>query len=107
MAELIKRHATSDSHRSLASSFAVEDESRDWPILAPTQVESIATLHTVRKGKKRHHVLLASGGVLVSPETTLVSTAVEYPSLDAKQSIDGGRPVAIDRWWWDVDAAKR
>ncbi|MEO1528382.1 MAG: DUF1598 domain-containing protein [Planctomycetota bacterium] len=105
VAELIKRFAKTDAHTNLAASFSAEDDTRDWAIIAPTQVESIATLHTVRKGKKRHHVLLASGGVLVDPGMTLVSAPADYPSLDEKQTLEFGKPVALDRWWWDTTRA--
>ena len=105
VAELVQRFAANETHRNLAGSFSAEDESRDWPILAPTQVESIATLHTVRKAKKRHHVLLASGGVSVDPEMTLVSTPAKYPTLEKMRSMDSGRPVVLERWWWDMNKA--
>ena len=107
VAELVKRFAVTESHKQLAESFAIEDESRDWPILLPKQVESIATLHTVRKGKKRHHVLLASGGVSVDPGLTLVSAPAIYPSLDEKESLEETRPLVVDRWWWDVEVDAR
>ncbi|MEL6109698.1 MAG: DUF1598 domain-containing protein, partial [Planctomycetota bacterium] len=100
VAELIKRYSTTDSHRSLASSFAVEDESRDWPIVAPTQVESIATLHTVRKGKKRHHVLLTSDPVRRGGHHR--STA-SPPATDSRpRSIPRLSPVRRVRLRWRV-----
>lgn len=100
--ELIDRFAKDQVHRDLAESLAMDDESRDWMIVAPKQVESIATMHTVRKGKKRHHILMASGGVAVDTQSTITSEIKAYPSLASSGNIAGQPPVVIDQWWWNA-----
>ena len=101
VAELVNRFANGVVHRDLAESIAMEDESRDWNLHAPRQVDSIATLHTVRHRGKRHHIVLASGGVSVKPSLTLDSDVDVYPTLSHKTRISTERPATIQRWWWD------
>ncbi|WP_167546873.1 DUF1598 domain-containing protein [Stieleria maiorica] len=101
VSHLIDRFGAEGVHRDLASALASEDEARDWNLPAPKQVESIATMHTVRKGNKRHHVLLASGGVSVATDATVKSAIATYPTLDGHASLVRQRPVAVNHWWWD------
>ena len=103
VAHLVDRYGSDDTHRALASGLAAEDDSRDWNMAAPTQVESIATLHTVRKGSQRHHVLLASGGVSVETTSTVSGKMSTYPTLSGKLSVSQKRPAAVNRWWWDAN----
>ncbi|MCO8121940.1 DUF1598 domain-containing protein [Stieleria sp. TO1_6] len=102
VAELVQRFGDVETHHQLAMGLASEDESRDWPIAVPKQVQSIATLHTVRSGKQRHHVLLASGGVSVTPSTTVPSKLKTYASLTDQRSIANQAPTPINQWWWDI-----
>ncbi|MCA9139656.1 MAG: DUF1598 domain-containing protein, partial [Planctomycetales bacterium] len=102
VSHLIDQYGSDDVHRKLAMGLASEDEYRDWNISAPKQVQSIATLHTVRKGSKRHHVLLASGGVSVSPNATVKPTLATYPTLSGQLSVSKTRPTAVNHWWWDA-----
>lgn len=102
VSHLIDRFGSENVHRKLAMGLAAEDESRDWNMPAPKQVQSIATLHTVRKGNKRHHVLLASGGVLVTPNATVKSKLSTYPTLSGQLSVSNHRPAAVNHWWWDA-----
>ena len=68
----------------------------------PTQVESIAKLHRVRKDRKVHHILLASGGVAVDAKQTLISKITDYPSLDSISKPSESQPKLIQSWWWDA-----
>ena len=104
VSQLITEFGNESVHRPLAMGFATEDESRDWNIVAPKRVESIATLHTVRKGKKRHHILLASGGVAIETEETLSPRIETYPTLSDQQAVSSDRPNTVNRWWWDISA---
>ncbi len=103
VAELMRRHAQSDQHRQLLEQLASDATTFPQRLVAPKQVQSIATLHTVVHGRKRHHVVLASGGVAVNSRQTLVSRFENYPSL---QSLSGqpqrSQPKPIQRWWWDA-----
>ena len=101
-AQLIKRYGSDDAHRPLASALAMEDDSRDWNLSAPRQVESIATLHNIRSGKKRHHVLLASGGVSVETKSTVAPSPSSYPTLGGQMFVTKSIPTTVNRWWWDA-----
>ncbi|WP_182865819.1 DUF1598 domain-containing protein [Rhodopirellula sp. JC639] len=101
VSHLIDRFGAETAHRDLALALASEDDARDWNLPAPKQVESIATMHTVRKGSQRHHVLLASGGVSVATDATVKSTITTYPTLQAQTSLAKRQPVAVNHWWWD------
>jgi hypothetical protein len=102
VSHLIDRFGSEDVHRPLARGLAIEDDARDWKIAAPKQVESIATLHSVRKGSQRHHLLLASGGVSVATESTVKTLVSTYPTLSQHRSVSKQRPIAVNHWWWDT-----
>jgi hypothetical protein len=102
VAELIDRHVDRPALQELVKSLAAEDDRSDWLIHQPRQVESIATMHSIRRGNQRHHVVLASGGVLVDPRRSLDDETTEYPSLDSTGQIANRRPKPVDHWWWDV-----
>ncbi|KAA5543637.1 DUF1598 domain-containing protein [Roseiconus nitratireducens] len=105
VAQTIQQHGHPDSHGRLAAALAIEDDSMDYSLVAPKQVDSIATMHTVRQGKQRHHILLASGGVAVDV-ARMVSKQVEvYPTLSAQQGLASRAPRAVNRWWWDARSA--
>ncbi len=102
VSHLIDRFGSQDVHRPLAMGLAAEDDARDWNLPAPKQVESIATLHTVRKGSQRHHVMLASGGVSVAPQSTVKSTIGTYPTLSGQTFVTKHQPITVNHWWWDA-----
>lgn len=102
VAHLIDQYGSDDVHRPLAMGLATEDDSRDWNLAAPKQVDSIATLHTVRHGGKRHQVVLASGGVSVAPSESTKAKLVNDPTLANYISVSDKRPVTVNHWWWDA-----
>lgn len=102
VAELLRRFADTPGQRGLLASLASGGSGSSALMPAPRQVESIATLHSVRKGRKVHHVLLASGGVAVNPRNTLTSQVAAYPSLSSIAKPTKTRPRVIQRWWWDA-----
>jgi hypothetical protein len=70
----------------------------------PRQIESIAVLHNARKGNKRHHVLIASGGVSVDPKHLIRAEPEIYPSLATDRVASDLQPKVIQKWWWDESA---
>lgn len=102
VAELIRRHGASAQHQRIAAVLAAASSQSDYLLPAPRQVESIATLHTVRHGNKRHHIVLASGGVHVDLGQTVASQLVAYPTLDSISAGTETQPVVVQRWWWDA-----
>lgn len=102
VSHLIKQFGDASMHHAIAQGLLSEDDSRDWNLAAPRQVESIATLHTVRKGGKRHHVLLASGGVSVATDTTVQAKIDTYPTLAGQMAVSNQRPATVNHWWWDA-----
>lgn len=101
VAELLQRFADDDQQMALLDSLAASSES-DYLMPTPRQVESIATMHSVRSGRKVHHVLLASGGVAVDSRQTLVSRVTDYPTLASMKAPLTKRPRLVQRWWWNV-----
>ena len=102
VAELIRRYGDSPQHHRMTAVLAVSSSQADYVLPAPRQVESIATLHTVRHGNKRHHVVLASGGVSVDLRQTVISQPIDYPALDSLSAGTKSQPIVIQRWWWDA-----
>ncbi|MEM0925139.1 MAG: DUF1598 domain-containing protein, partial [Planctomycetota bacterium] len=102
VAEIIHRYGDEASHHRLAEGFAQEDEMRDWIMNMPRQVKSIAAMHSVRHGKKRHHILIASGGVSIASRESLESEPIPYPTLVNYRGADKYRPEDPSLWWWDI-----
>ncbi|GAA5511199.1 DUF1598 domain-containing protein [Novipirellula caenicola] len=101
IAELAERYTESSVHQALIESLIQYDSDRPWMLAAPRQVESIATMHTVRHGKQKHHIVIASGGVSVDAKQTLPTQVKRYATLDSLASADAQRPRLVQRWWWD------
>ena len=97
---LIKRYANDQCSKILSS--LASDSSAYWHLPSPERVQSIATLHSVRHLKKVHHVVVASGGVSVSPKLTLTSKLIDYPALSSVASPESEKPRVIQNWWWDL-----
>jgi hypothetical protein len=102
IAELLSRYASEDLKSGLLASLAAEASLASESMPAPRQVASIATMHTVRHGRQRHHLLLASGGVAVDPKQTVPMTVEPYPSLASSADSKSSEPKLIQRWWWDL-----
>lgn len=103
VAELLHRHCDQPHHRELLESLTHFDSCSRYLMPTPLQVESLAVLHTSRSGNQRHHILIASGGVLVHPTHALAADLAEYSPLDSLTPPESGRPRVIQRWWWDRD----
>lgn len=101
IAELLHRTAKSPSQRELLTSLAAVDTTSHFVLPTPRQVESIAVLHSFQRNRKRHHILIASGGVSVTPKQTLTSSISNYPALNSMSSPIERQPAVIGRWWWD------
>jgi hypothetical protein len=56
----------------------------------------------VRKGRTRHNIIVASGGVAVDAQQTLTSKVADYPSLSSLAKPTQTQPKVIQRWWWDA-----
>jgi hypothetical protein len=102
VAELAHRFAKDDAHLSLIDSLAAESSLADWDLIPPRQVASIAVHHRVNHGRKIHHVVVASGGVSVDSQQTVLGKITDYPSLKSTASIADSKPRLVQRWWWDV-----
>ena len=73
----------------------------------PRQVASIGTMHTVRHGNKRHHVLLASGGVLVDSSQIVDEVVIRYPLRTTHTPDKASYPRVEQRWWWDAPTGSK
>lgn len=102
VSELCRKFGDSPEQQNLLVSLASHASSLPRMEATPRQVLSIAKLHSVRHGRKIHHVLLASGGVSVDAKQTLVSKVADYPSLRSLPRPPKTQPRLIQRWWWDV-----
>ncbi len=102
VAQVVNRFSKDDANRELLASIA-RLESFDHQLRpTPEFVNSIAVLHNVRSGRKIHHILLASGGVLVDLQHTVSARTQTYPTLAAVVGRVQEQPIAIGRWWWDA-----
>ncbi|MFU7560487.1 DUF1598 domain-containing protein [Roseiconus sp. JC912] len=102
IAQLIDQYGSSETHHQLAESLSGEEDQSIWLLHAPRQVPSIATRHTVRRGKQRHQIVLASGGVFISPDDVIDDQLVTYASLSDRSTIASDKPIMIQQWWWDL-----
>lgn len=101
VAALLDRHAGSAWVQQICGPLL--DDALIWPnrLPAPRHVDSIAVAHHVRHAGRRHHVLIASGGVSIDPGEVIASGVEVYPTLQSTR-LDGDRPASIQRWWWDA-----
>ncbi|WP_404306348.1 DUF1598 domain-containing protein [Neorhodopirellula lusitana] len=100
IAELWTRRSPSNDHAILQRAlmyFAAEQANQ---LIAPKQVDSIAVFHRYKRGRKRHQVLLASGGVKIQAADLLPKSSPDYPGLKSLAKIAEQRPD--DRWWWNA-----
>ena len=101
-AELMHRFADSTRQRALLESLISSSPSSMFQMTNPRQVMSIAVMNSMRKGRRTHHILLASGGVSVNAKQTLVSKIADYPSLSSMNRPANNPPKLIHKWWWNV-----
>lgn len=79
----------------------------DVVLRTPQSVASIAATDTIRHGRTRHRLLIASGGVSLAADSMLRSEPTIYPNLaddlashsHAAPRATADRPVV---WWWDL-----
>jgi hypothetical protein len=103
VAQVVKRYAPDDSMRELLESLVmIETFASDWRP-TPKFVDSITKLHRVRHGKIQHHILIASGGVLVDVSQTVVTKPETYQTLASVMPKIQSSPTVIQQWWWDAD----
>jgi hypothetical protein len=100
--ELLRRFAETPEQKALLSSLASGASQTSYLMPTPRQVESIAILHTVRRGRTRHSIIVASGGVAVDSKQTLTAKIASYPSLSSLAKPTQTQPQVIQRWWWDA-----
>lgn len=102
IAELMRRHCQTAEQQALLAGLAQFGSDGSYLMPTPRQVKSIAKLHSVRKGRKLHRVLLASGGVAVDSRQTLVAKIADYPTLASMNKPTKTQPKLVQRWWWDA-----
>ena len=107
IAELMNQFASDDSTREMVQSISnlelfSEAQSDSNRLTTPTSVDSIAVLHTVRHRSKRHHILLASGGVFVDSGQAIQQKIETYSTLGSDLVQLECQPVVVNRWWWDA-----
>jgi hypothetical protein len=78
------------------------DDPSAGSLVSPKRVASIAVSHEIKRGGRRHFVVLASGGVLLRPSETLADDFEPYPSLDAVSPRTLASRKGDGRWWWDL-----
>jgi hypothetical protein len=102
IAELLRRFADTPEQTALIASLAGGGSESSYLMPTPRQIESIAILHKVRKGRTLHNVVVASGGVAVDSRQTLTSKIADYPSLASITKPAATQPKVVQRWWWDA-----
>ncbi|WP_197231511.1 DUF1598 domain-containing protein [Novipirellula artificiosorum] len=120
IAELSRRYATTAPQHSLTNEIAGLGSDRPWTLAVPGQVETMAVLHETRLGRKIHHILVASGGVLVRlgetiPETITIADLGPEVSPGERQREGQDRRIPPQRggqlepqrWWWNLGTVTR
>jgi hypothetical protein len=108
VAAIADKFATSDNYKALLDFFAASaSSSAKLGLSVPKQVQTIAVMHRSRSDKHRHNILIASGGVAVTPADTVsmkfgADTAMKDPALKSYRGVAEKRPKVIQRWWWDA-----
>lgn len=100
IAELWKRKANTGDHETMQLAVMYFAAQLTQKLVPPREVDSIAVFHRYRRGKKRHQLLLASGGVKVSSEELIPMQSEAYPGIASLAKFTEQRPV--DRWWWNA-----
>ena len=98
------RFSTTDKQRRLLDWWAALGErlNNGTPLWqTPTQVKTIAVLHSIRQGRKQHHLLVASGGVLLRAPDTVSQKLTTYRVPDPAKPPAETKPLRGQNWWWD------
>ena len=104
LAELWTRRSPTQDHAMLQRAVMYFAALQANQLTPPTEVDSIAVFHRYKRGRKRHQVLLASGGVKIQASDLLPKTSPSYPGLKSMSKIVQQRPE--DRWWWNGRGAR-
>ncbi|QDS95165.1 hypothetical protein FF011L_39520 [Roseimaritima multifibrata] len=102
VAQLLKQHVPDQVRRPMQAPFLVRGNTTTIsPLPVPTSVDSIAVMQSVRHGSKRHHIIVASGGIHLDPTNTLQPNLETYQTLASVRSPAASKPTPSDHWWWD------
>ncbi len=69
------------------------------PDPAPGEVDSVVIHRSIRHGNRRHHLVIASGGVEVDPKHTVADKLIRYAGVATRA--DAGIPPDETAWWWE------
>ncbi len=101
VAELVRRSEARAWMAELLAPLLLDDPA-DGALSVPRRVASIAVGQPIEHRRKRHFVLLASGGVRVEPATAVAAEFQPYPTIDAAEEFAEARPESRSRWWWNA-----
>lgn len=101
IAELVRRSEAKPWLPELLAPLLLDDPAQG-ALAVPQRVASIAVGHRIEYRRKRHFVLLASGGVRVDPAAALATKFEPYPAIDAIAEWADPRPESQFRWWWNA-----
>ncbi|XZE56336.1 DUF1598 domain-containing protein [Planctomycetaceae bacterium SH139] len=99
--QLLRQTVGPQEYRELVGELSQPELFLDASLATPKQCQSIAVRHTIRSGRQRHEVYVASGGVHIDPAQTSLTSITTYPQLDSLREQLQPQPVENDRWWWD------
>lgn len=101
VAELVRRSEAQPWIAELAAPLLLDDPAGGL-LSVPRRVDSIAVGQRIEHRRKRHFVLLASGGVRVEPAATLAAQFEPYPAIDAVVEFAAPPAAGTSRWWWNA-----
>jgi hypothetical protein len=116
VAEVLRRSEAGKWIPGIVAPLLLHDSS-DGLLPTPRKVDSIAVFHRVTHQRKRHSIVVASGGVMVNARETVETDFRPYVSLVSVRDRlreNGGvqesdtqatktPATGSGRWWWDVD----
>jgi hypothetical protein len=111
VAEVLRRSEAGKWIPGIVAPMLLHDSS-DGLMPTPRKVDSLAVLHRVTHQRKRHSIVVASGGVMVEASETVEADFRPYASLISMRerlSEVGGESkpdtpaTGSERWWWNAD----
>ena len=102
--ELADRFGRS-THQELIRQIAVLRPHENVVLSTPRSVDSIAASATIRHGRQRHRVVVASGGVWLKTGELVPDQVEVYPSLADQipgRTMPRATPIRPEVWWWDL-----